>query len=196
VTLPFRSPRIPPRTNLDPESDDLLRKVMHFNGVPLNEPRTLAWHPKLLKRFTVFAGMFLSHSALPTRDREILTLRSTYRAGCEYLFGHHQLSAPDAGISSEELHGIVSDDFDWSPRDRLLLTVADELTTATSLSDSTWEALADIYDKPQLLEALMLVGFYRMVCASIVTLQIELEPGLPRWPSAPSPQEGMKKSDD
>lgn len=161
---------------------------MQFNGEPLNEPRTLAWHPKLLKRFTVFAGMFLTHSVLPVRDREILTLRSTYRAGCEYLFGQHQLSAPDAGISSAEVSGIASDDFDWSPRDRLLLAVADELTTTTSLSDSTWDALAGIYDKQQLVEAVMLVCFYRMTSGFIITLQIEREPGVPGWPGAAPPQ--------
>lgn len=160
----------------------VLEKVFHINGEPFNEPKTLAWHPLLLKRFALFAGVFLNESLLPARDRELLTLRSVYRAGCEYLFGHHQLSAPDAGVSNEEIAAVMEDVYNWSPRDALLIRVADELSEGTELTDETWRELASIYDEAQLIEGVMLVGFYRMVCAFILTLRIEREPGVPGWP--------------
>ena len=160
---------------------ETLEKVLHVNGEPLNEPKTLAWHPFLLKRFALFAGAFLSHSLLPDRDRELLTLRTVYRSGSEYLFGHHRLSAPDAGISDAEIAAVMGANHDWSPRDALLLRVADELTAGTDLADDIWAELAEIYDEAQLVETVMMVGFYRMVCAFIVTLRIQREPGVPGW---------------
>ena len=168
-----------------PEASAMLAKVFHINGEPLNEPRTLAWHPLLLKRFALFAGVFLAESVLPARDRELLTLRSIYRAGSEYLFGHHQLSAPDAGVSAEEIAGVTGGDHNWSPRDALLLRVADELSDGTDLPNDVWRELTSIYDEAQLVEAVMLVGFYRMVCGFIVTLRIQREEGVPGWPDDP-----------
>ena len=83
------SPRI--RTIEDPpeETRAILAKGLTWDGRPLNMPATLAHHPRLLKRFTVFAGAFLSRSVLPDRDRELLTLRAAARFDSEYYFGHH-----------------------------------------------------------------------------------------------------------
>ena len=177
-----RTPRIPPKLDPAPEAAAILEKVMHVDGQPLNEPRTLAWHPLLLKRFTLLAGFFLTGTTIPQRPREILTMRTIHLAGCEYLFGHHQLSAGAAGLSSGEIIGIRGPNRGWAPEDALLITAADEMWNTDTLSDEIWSELARSYDEPQLLEIVMLLGFYRMVCTFIDTLRIELEPGVPGWP--------------
>ena len=65
------TPRIPPLEDaqIDPET------LERFGGRVLNIFRTLAHHPKLMKRWLVFGNHVLSKSTLSARDREIAILR-------------------------------------------------------------------------------------------------------------------------
>jgi 4-carboxymuconolactone decarboxylase len=95
------NPRIEPVTDPTPEQAEILAKGWRYAGKPFNAAATMARHPRLLKRFTVFTGTFLTHSTLPPRDRELLTLRACYRTGTDYYFGHHVLLGEAAGLDRE-----------------------------------------------------------------------------------------------
>ena len=179
---PRRSPRIAPLASPPVEVQAILDKGLTWNGRPLNMPSTLAHHPRLLKRFTLFAGAFLGHSLLPDRDRELLTLRASARFDAEYYFGHHLVMSQAAGVSTEEASAVLSDDHDWSERDRLLIDLVDQLAGSTYVDDELWAALSAMYDDAQRIEAVMLVGFYRMVAGFVNTVGVELEEGIPGWP--------------
>ena len=181
VTHP--SPRIPPLTAPPADVAELLAGTWLYNGEPLNVPRTMAHHPRLLRRFASFAGLFLLKSELPVRDREFLTLRATYRTGAEYYFGHHVLMAEAAGIPPEVLREITSPHGSFDDADALLVAVADELIDDGVLSDATWGALRERYTESQAMELLLLPGFYRMVAGFVNTLGVEREPGVPGWPA-------------
>jgi 4-carboxymuconolactone decarboxylase len=142
----------------------------------------MAHHPKLLNRFTVFTGTFLTDSTLPHRDRELLTLRAWDRTGTDYYFGHHVRLGEAAGIDRELALAVADPDFHWSAEDALLLRAADELTAQNGLSDPRWNALAERYENCQLIELLFVVGFYRMVCCYVNTLRVQREPDVPPIP--------------
>jgi 4-carboxymuconolactone decarboxylase len=146
-------------------------------------PRTMAHHPRLLRRFASFAGLFLLKCELPLRDREFLTLRATYRTGAEYYFGHHVLMAEAAGIPAEVLREITSPHGSFDEADALLITIADELLDNGVLGDATWNAVRDRYSESQAMELILLPGFYRMVAGFVNTLGVEREPGVPGWPA-------------
>jgi 4-carboxymuconolactone decarboxylase len=165
-----------------PEAVAVLESGWQFEGAPLNAPRLMAHHPRLLKRFAVFAGLFLDKSLLPPRDRELLTLRSTVRANSEYYFGHHVRVAETNGISPDDIRNVVDLDHVWSGRDATLISVADELVLGGVVSDQTWSELRTIYDDAQVLEAVFLPGFYRMVAGVVSSIGAESEPGLPGFP--------------
>ena len=150
-------------------------------GRPLNVPATLAHHPLLLRRFTQFAGLLLADSLLPDRDRELLTLRATYRTGAEYYFGHHRRLAPAAGVTDAEIEAVADETTAWSGRDATLMAFADQLTAGTTVDDATWTALRAFYNEAQALEATILVGFYRMMAGFVNTIGVEREPGVPGW---------------
>jgi 4-carboxymuconolactone decarboxylase len=78
----------------------------------------MAHHPKLLNRFTVFTGTFLTDSTLPPRDRELLTLRACYRTGTDYYFGHHVLQGEAAGLDRELALAVADPTFSGPPRMR------------------------------------------------------------------------------
>ena len=177
-----RPPRIAPLAHPSAEVQAVLDKGLTWAGRPLNMPSTLAHHPRLLKRFTLFAGAFLGHSLLPDRERELLTLRATARFDAEYYFGHHVVMSQATGLSPDEVAAVLSDDHDWSERDRLLLDLVDQLAASTHIDDDLWGALSAVYDEAQCIEAVMLVGFYRMVAGFVNVVGVELEDGLPGWP--------------
>jgi alkylhydroperoxidase family enzyme len=181
VTHP--QPRISPVTDPSAEVAELLAGTWQYNGAPLNVPRTMAHHPRLLRRFATFAGLFLLKSELPRRDREILTLRATYRTGAEYYFGHHVLMAETSGISPEVLAQITVPHGSFDDADALLIAVADELIDTGVLSDATWKAVRERYTESQAMELILFPGFYRMVAGFVNTLGVEREPGVPGWPA-------------
>jgi 4-carboxymuconolactone decarboxylase len=181
--MPDHRPRIPPVTAPPPDVADMLATGWLHDGKPLNVPRTLAHHPRLLHRFSVFAGLFLMKSELPLRDRELLTLRSTFRAGAEYYFGHHVLVAERSGISDDVVRRITQPAAVWTGPDELLVRVADEMVDQAILTDRTYDDLSRRYDAAQLMEAILIPGFYRMVAGFVNTLGVEREPGVPGWPA-------------
>ena len=181
--MPHQRPRIPPVTDPEPDVAELLAAGWLHDGMPLNVPRTLAHHPRLLRRFSVFAGLFLMKSELPVRDRELLTLRSTFRVGAEYYFGHHVLVAERSGISDDDLRRITEQAAVWTGPDELLVRVADEMVDHAVLTDRTYDDLSRRYNTAQLMEAILIPGFYRMVAGFVNTIAVEREPGVPGWPA-------------
>jgi alkylhydroperoxidase family enzyme len=177
-----RVPRIAPAVQVDPQIQELLDKGFQHEGRALNAAATMAHHPLLLKRFTLFAGLFLSRSLLPERDREIVTLRCAHRFDSDYYFGHHTVLAIDV-LSSEEIARTLGPSYEWEGFDRLLVQATDELAESSGLSDATWAELTYHYHEAQMLDLVMLVGFYRMTCLYVNTIGVEREPGIPGWPS-------------
>lgn len=176
-------PRIEPLRQPSAEVRQLLARTVHHNGQPLNAALVLAHHPRLLKRFMLFAGMFLSHSLLPDRDRELVTLRSAYRFRVDYYFAHHVDSALAAGLTTDEILATADESNEWHGNDLLLITAADEIASTAELSDATWASLSAMYSVAQLEEIVLLPGFYRMMAGFINTVGVELEPGVVNWPS-------------
>lgn len=181
---PKRPTRLAPLDNPDPEVEEILAKGLTWNGAPLHMPATLARHPRLLKRFTVFAGAFLTHGMLPARDRELMTLRAAYRFDTDYYFGHHVLMASRAGLTAEEIAATCDPEHRWGGSDAVAIALADRLAESVDVDDTLWAELVSTYDEPQVLEAVMLVGFYRMLAGFVNAVGVEREDGVPGWPSA------------
>lgn len=176
-------PRILPLTHPDPETAEILARAGLHDGRPLNIFATFAHHPRLLKRFLVLGGLFLGRGLLPERDREIVILRTAWRAGSEYEFGQHTRIGRQVGLSDEEIRALAREDAGLEGDDAVLIAVADELAARAVLSDATWAALKSFYDDSQALEVLMLAGFYRMLAGALNTVEVQLEDGTPGWPN-------------
>ena len=150
----------------------------------LNIFRTLAHHPKLMKRWLVFGTHILGKSTLPARDREILILRVGWRCRAEYEFGQHTVIGRTAGLSDEEIARITKDPDapEWTELERLLLVATDELVDDAFLSDATWQALSAHYSTEQMLDLVFTVGQYNMVSMALNSLGVQLDEGVPGFP--------------
>lgn len=181
---PPSAPRIPP---LEPpyEADlQALLAKMTPPGAPevLALFRVLAHHPALAERMTGWGGFLLGRKALlPLRDREVVIDRVCARCGAEYEWGVHVAAfAQAAGFTPEQTRAIAdpaADDASLAERDRLLVQLVDELHEGSDVSDSLWSELARHWTQPQLIELLMLAGWYRAISYVCNAARVPLE----RW---------------
>lgn len=177
-------PRIEPVRDVDDDVRDLLAKTMVREGRPLNIFATLAAHPALLKRFNVFAGLFMTKGLLPERERELVVLRVGSNAGAVYEFGQHTLIGCRVGLSDDEILRLTQPlDDGWSEGDRLLLVMADELCEHDAVSEATWAGLSARWSDAEMIELVMLAGAYRLVSGFLNAVGVELDEGVPGWPS-------------
>jgi 4-carboxymuconolactone decarboxylase len=179
-------PRIEPVAEPDDEQRGLLEKTLATpDGRPLNIFATLARHPRLLKRVNALGGLFMAHGSLPLRERELVILRAAFRSGSEYEWGQHVLIGRRAGLADEEIERVARTGADgWTEEEQALLDAVDELHARDELSDGTWERLARRWTPEQLLELVMMIGFYRMMAGYLRSVRVEPEPGLPSGPPA------------
>lgn len=153
------------------------------NLPPLNIFRTLAHAPSLFKGFTALGSHLLGRHGLPPREREIIILRIGWRAQSEYEFGQHTTIGRAAGLTDDEVRWLAdAGEPAWSADDAALIAMADELCDADVVSDSTWRRLSARWSTEQLLEMLVLAGYYRLVSGLLNSVGVALEPQTPRWP--------------
>src|SRR5262249_3871153 len=141
----FMEPRLNPLPR--DEWDDETRSML--GDANLNIFGTLARHPKLFKRWMVFANHVLGKSTLDARDRELLILRIGWNCRAPYEWGQHVAIARGFGIADDEIVRITKgpDAEGWSEADATLLRAVDELHNDASLSDKTYAALAARYNE-------------------------------------------------
>lgn len=162
------------------EAKELLpRAKMH--GRTLNIFKTLAHHPRLLKRWMVFGNHVLFRSTLPARERELVILRIGWLCDAEYEWGQHVLIGKDAGLTDEEIAQIKVGPSDpgWDVFDATLLHAVDELHSDACISDSTWETLSTRYNMQQLIDLIFAIGQYNLVSMVLNTLGVQLDEGIP-----------------
>ena len=99
-----RKQRIPMRdlSTMAAEDREAVEKNS-MNGRIFNIFKVLAHHPKLVKRWTPFAGHILGKQTLPFRDRELLILRIGWLNQAEYEFAQHELIAKKGGVSDADI---------------------------------------------------------------------------------------------
>lgn len=179
-------PRVRPLP--DEALDEETRRAFGAVGIQ-NIFRTLAHHPKLLKRWLVFGSHVLSKSTLPARDRELMILRTGFVCASEYEWAQHAVIGRQAGLSEEEIERIADgpDAAGWSDFDRLQLRAVDELRRDSFISDATWEGLSQRYDTRQMMDVVFAVGQYTLVSMALNTFGVQLDDGLIGFPQGKRP---------
>jgi len=176
-------PRIAP---LEPPYGDELQG--HFDQIMQGAPplvlfRTMAASERAWRKFR--DGSLLDGRLISLREREIVIDRTCALAGCEYEWGVHVSAfAAAAGLTPAEIAATTSDDGEaasWSEAERALIAAADALHRRARLSEAEFAALRAHYDKAQVLEIIMLCGFYRTVAYLANGLDLPLEVAAARF---------------
>lgn len=162
-----------------PEVQELLGKtLLSPDQEPLNLFKVLALHPALLKRFNLFAGLFMQRGLLPARTRELVILRVAALTRCEYEWAQHAAIARQVGLTPDAISAVrgalVADEAD--PADMAVLRTVEELVRSDDISDEAWALLTGGgWTEPQIVELVMLVGCYRMIAGVLNGLRIPVD---------------------
>jgi alkylhydroperoxidase family enzyme len=164
-------------------------RVMPKGAPPLVLFRTLAVNQK------VFLGLMesrlLERGSITLREREIVIDRTCARCGSEYEWGVHVAFFRERAKLTEEqiADTCVADPTGsaFSPRERLLLRLVDELHDTARVSDALWRELRGEWTDEQLIELVVLVGRYHLISFVTNALRLPLEPYAPRFPGTDLP---------
>jgi alkylhydroperoxidase family enzyme len=177
----------PARAPYPPEVAERLAAMMPPGVPPIGLFRTFVRNMPMTAAMSGWGGYELSRRlSLPLRDREILIDRTCARCGCEYEWGVHVLFfAERAGLSGPQLtsltHGSPSDPCWTDERDRLLIESADALHDVAVIGDDLWLRLARLFSAEQLLDLLMLCGWYHAISFTALAARVPLEAGAPTF---------------
>ncbi|MEE2673093.1 MAG: carboxymuconolactone decarboxylase family protein [Myxococcota bacterium] len=166
------------------EARDQLDKLGAAGGRVLNIFKTLAHHPKLMKRWLVFGNHVLGKSTLSPREREIAILRIGWLCRAEYEWGQHVAISRGIGMSEADIQRVAEgpDASGWDPFEATLLRAVDELHDDAIITDATWKALAARYDTQQLMDLVFTVGQYNLVSMALNTFGVQLDEGIEGFP--------------
>ncbi|GHC96805.1 carboxymuconolactone decarboxylase [Streptomyces violarus] len=169
-----------PEAQWDARTRELLATAAQDPGgrIP-NIFTTLVRHPDLYEQFMPFGGQLLLRGRLPEELRELLILRTAWNTGSRYEWGRHLPLARAAGVTDADIDRITEgpEAPGWTDLQRHLIRAADELNHEATMSDATWEALAEHFGDAELIEIAMLVGQYHMVAFFLNATGVELDPG-------------------
>jgi alkylhydroperoxidase family enzyme len=166
-----------------PFTDDvapLLERMMPAGMPPIALFRTFAHNPAMTNGINGWGSYYLSkQSSLDLRTRELVIDRATARCGCEYEWGIHiALFAERVLLTPEQIRSITfgnSDDPCWTtPSDRLTIELVDDLHDHATIGADLWERLVAEFATAQLLDLMLLTGWYHAI--SYVARSVELDP--------------------
>ncbi|HEY3796406.1 MAG TPA: carboxymuconolactone decarboxylase family protein [Bradyrhizobium sp.] len=151
---------------------------------PLMLFRVVAGNVRAWEKFR--AGGLLDRGPLSLREREIVIDRTCALTGCEYEWGVHVRAFADAaGLTDQQVRATVLGDAAarcWSAAEQALIAAADALHLRATLDDAEFAALSAHYDEAQILEVILLCGFYRTVAYLANGLDLPLEETAARFP--------------
>jgi alkylhydroperoxidase family enzyme len=165
----------------------VLATMMPTGIPPIALFRTFARNLAMTSAMRTWGGYELSRNlSLSLRDREIVIDRTCARCDCEYEWGIHiAFFADRAGLTGAQVSSLTvgsTTDTCWEiPRDRLLIETVDALHDESDIDDELWERLSATFDEPQLIDLIMLSGWYHAISFGARALRVPLEPGAPRF---------------
>jgi 4-carboxymuconolactone decarboxylase len=168
--------RVPP-VPVEELSDEQSRLVGDWKHLIFS--RVLVNSPRMYRTFVTHLAELIAHTNLPPRDRQIVCLRMLELCNEVYEKTHHITISRKVGLTDQEIAAVLKGgggtltDFDHT-----ILKTTEELFRDQSVSDGTWEKLAERYSQQQLMEIVFLAGCYQTMAMLTKSFGIQLEPDL------------------
>ena len=157
--------------------------------------RALLHSPSATAGFYAVINALFFRNKVAARARELIILRIGWRTGAEYMFCHHVRISRELGIPDEVILGVRDPRRcrAYSKADRAVLKLADEMHERAEVTRSTWMALGKAFTNEELVELLLIAGFWRMVAGFVKSANVPLDAGVPSWPDGRAPDNSTPK---
>jgi len=169
------------------ETAEELARWQGNGSTPIALFRTLVRYLPLARAMYPIGFYFLGRNTpLTIRDREIVIDRVCARCRCEYEWGvHARIFGKAAGFDLRQLAATASGDATascWSDSDRLLIRMVDELHDLGRVSDQLWAAMATHWSEEQIMNLVVLAGWYHAISFIANAAKVPLEEFALRFP--------------
>lgn len=132
-------------------------------------------NPDLHRGFASLSGRVHSASHLPDRARELVVLRVANLLGAAYELQQHERGARRAGVTDEEIAALRSGDLSaFIGSERAAIDFAGAVEQ-NAVDDAAWAAAARHFSEVELLDIVLLAGFYGLASRFVNALAIDLE---------------------
>ncbi len=182
------TPRIAPaEPPYDPATAAQLEAMMPPGNPPIGLFRTLVRNLEMTVAMSGWGRYELSRRlSVSMRDREIVIDRVCARCGCEYEWGVHvSYFADRVAFTRDQIVSLTSGgagDPCWSEgRERALIAMVDALHDHSDIDDGLWGRLTEHFDDRQLLDLVLLTGWYHAISYIARSTRVDLEPNALRF---------------
>ena len=169
------------------EAPLIVTRVEPVDGPGLRVSRTRDRHPALADAWSVNPAYVNSpeRSELTPHDRELLILRTGWNTQAVYEWAKHVGSVGRARDHGLEPLWIAQgrDAPGWNGSELALIQAANEMYRDTTVSDQTWDTLAERYTMHQMMSIVVTVARYRKVSMTLNALGVQPLPDDERFPT-------------
>ncbi len=162
-----------PNAAFDPA---LKKRLEDLWGQPVNLYKALANHPAFVGAWTEFAQSMRVDTKTPRGLRELMILRSGQVQESEYEWAQHLRMARKAGVREAQIEQLAQwrTSAEFTEQERAALGLL-EGVTAGKVDDATWQKAAGLYSREEMVELVLVAGFYSMVARVLDALRVELD---------------------
>lgn len=134
----------------------------------------LACHESLLRNWYRYTGRLMTGTTLTDREREALTLRTSWRTGTALQWGEHVGAGLRAGLAPAEIASLAGEEISagWSERERTVIEAADRLWDTGRIEGDLLARLTGHFSAREVLEVMFIAGNAAMVATVVKTLGI------------------------
>ena len=165
-------------------TSEQLAEFMEQSGLPENTPpanalRMLAHAPRVGASVLRLILTLLTETDLDPKLRELVILQVAQRCGGRYVWIQHAEIAVKVGVSDAQITALErreTPDQLFSDRERTAFAFVGEVLNTYRAGDVTFASVCRLFSPGEILELLLLIGYFRMVSSVMTTLEVELEP--------------------
>ncbi|MGX1675557.1 dienelactone hydrolase family protein [Streptomyces sp. NPDC055400] len=186
--------RVRPRATADGD-ERLAELYAKVQGTVATIPamyQALANSPAILDGWIGLGWSLRADAAADRGLCELAILRVAQLTRCDYVWRSHWHQARRAGIGEDKIGmlGEWPDSALYSPLERAVLALADELTQNATVAEATWGPVADLVDDRQAVELVMTIAWYCCVARVAAGLAVPLDDHHARVPGLPGSDRG------
>ncbi|HQQ64250.1 MAG TPA: carboxymuconolactone decarboxylase family protein [Pseudomonadales bacterium] len=152
----------------------------------MNIFRVLLNHPKMAGELnSTIIQLVSGDKAVSDRLREIIIMRVSWKACCDYEWSQHWMASLFFGLSEQELYSLrhwqASDCFNEA--EKTVLAATDALLDNRKIPDHIWQQLKTFFGTDKaLIEVVTCIGNWHMFALILNALEVPLDEGMSSWP--------------
>jgi 4-carboxymuconolactone decarboxylase len=132
--------------------------------------------PRAVPLLTVLA--LLTETVLSPKLRELVILRVAQRSDGLYVWSQHVAIARTVGVTDTHIAALGRGEAPaglFTDRERRTLAFADDVLERPCCSDHTLAAVRELFSAREIVELVLLIGYFRMISGLMTTPDVELE---------------------